>query len=168
MTELVGWLSSQGYALTTTHNIVRAVLRLGEWMIRGHITITDLEPGTIAALIRADNAAHSSHRVANDSTAAVEIFLRTTQRLSSSQESEPYGGAPTLLAQWCTELRMNGYGHRWIEKARNWVGGFLDLIEDDKGGLDWDLADAEVINGYILGFSRHYSSTAVQCLTALV
>ncbi|MDN5877884.1 tyrosine-type recombinase/integrase [Brevibacterium aurantiacum] len=168
LTELIDWLSDQGYALTTTHNIVRAALRLGEWMNRDHITITDLEPGAIAALIRADNAAHPSHRVANESTAAVQLFLRTTQRLSSAQEPEPCGGAQTFLAQWCTELRTNGYGHSWIEKARNWAGGFLDLIEDDHGGLDWNLADAELINDYILDFSRHYSSSAVQCLTALL
>ncbi|MDN6534531.1 MAG: hypothetical protein L0K63_09740 [Yaniella sp.] len=86
LAEFVDWLSAQGYALTTTHNIVRAALRLGEWMNRDHITITDLEPGAIAALIRADNAAHPSHRVANESTAAVQLFLRTTQRLSSAQE----------------------------------------------------------------------------------
>lgn len=168
LTELVGWLSGQGYALTTTHNIIRAALRLGDWMNREHITIADLEPGTIAALIQADNAAHPSHRVANESTAAVQRFLRTTQRLSLAQEPEPCGGAQTVLAQWCTELETIGYGHSWIEKARNWAGGFLDLIEDDHGGLDWDVANAEVINDYILDFSRRYSPSAVQCLTTLL
>lgn len=38
MAELVGWLSDRGYALTATHNIVRATLRLGEWISRDHIT----------------------------------------------------------------------------------------------------------------------------------
>lgn len=168
LTEFVDWLSAQGYALTTTHNIVRAALRLGEWMNRDHITIADLEPDTIAALIRADNTAHPSHRVANESTAAVERFLRATQRLSPTLGPEPCGGAQTCLTQWCTELRTIGYGHSWIEKARNWAGGFLDLIENDHGSLDWDLADAEVVNDYILDFSRHYSSSATQCLTALL
>ncbi|MDN6148971.1 MAG: hypothetical protein L0I94_09070 [Yaniella sp.] len=91
LAEFVDWLSAQGYALTTTHNIVRAALRLGEWMDRDHITIADLEPGTITAMIRADNTAHPRHRVANESAAAVERFLRTTHRLSPTLGPEPCG-----------------------------------------------------------------------------
>jgi len=60
--ELVNWLSDQGYAATTTHNIVRSALRLGEWMNRDHITIADLEPGTIAALVQEDSSPQPSGR----------------------------------------------------------------------------------------------------------
>lgn len=64
MGPLVDWLTAEGYALTTSHNIVRAALRLGDWMNRDGITIAYLDSGTIAALVQADNAAHPSHRVA--------------------------------------------------------------------------------------------------------
>lgn len=61
---------------------MRAALRLGEWISRDDIAIADLQLHIITALIQADNAAHQSHRVANESTAAVTRFLRTTQPLS--------------------------------------------------------------------------------------
>lgn len=61
---------------------MRAALRLGEWISRDDIAIADLQLQIITALIQADKAAHQSHRVANESTAAVERFLRTTQPLS--------------------------------------------------------------------------------------
>jgi hypothetical protein len=41
------------------------------------------------------------------------------------------------MAQWCAELETIGYGHSWIEKARNWAGRFLNLIENDHGGEEW-------------------------------
>ncbi|MGC2978034.1 tyrosine-type recombinase/integrase [Brevibacterium sp. FAM 25378] len=168
MRELIVWLSDQGYALTTSHNIVRAALRLGEWMGRDSIAITDLQLQTIPTLVQADNTAHPSHKVANESTAAVERFLRTTQHLSPAQDPETRGNAQICLSQWCSELRSIGFGHSWIGKAKAWAGPFLDLIEDDNGVLDWGVANAELINDYVLDFSHHYSSSATQCLAALL
>lgn len=168
MGPLVDWLTAEGYALTTIHNIVRAALRLGDWMNRDGITIADLDSGTIAALVQADNAAHPSHRVANESTGAVQRFLRATGRITPVEVLQPIGEAATCLAQWCSVLDAAGYGASWIEKARTWAGPILDLIEDPNGHLQWHRADADLINEYILSFSHHYSTSSTQCLAALL
>ena len=169
MGELLDWLVTQGYARTTIHNIVRAALRLGEWMARDGLNLSDLGPESVADLVRADNAAHPSHRVSNESASAVGRFLQSTGRLAvAGHVPEPVSVARSCLEAWCASLVDAGYGRSWIDKARTWVGPFLDLLDDGDGVLDWQRVDAQLTNDYVLNFSARYSSSSSQCLAALL
>lgn len=169
MGELLDWLVAQGYARTTIHNIVRAALRLGEWMNRDGLNLNELGPESVADLVRADNAAHPSHRVSNESASAVGRFLQSTGRLAVTVDvPEPVSAARTCLEAWCASLVDAGYGSSWIDKARKWVGPFLDLLDDGDGVLHWQRVDAQLINDYVLNFSARYSPSSSQCLTALL
>lgn len=169
MGELLNWLVAQGYARTTIHNIVRAALRLGEWMDRDGLNLSDLGPESVAALVGADNAAHPSHRVSNESASAVGRFLQSTGRVAVAVDvPEPVSAARSCLEAWCASLVDAGYGASWIDKARTWVGPFLDLLDDGDGVLHWQRVDAQLTNDYVLNFSARYSSSSSQCLAALL
>lgn len=169
MGDLVGWLREHGYAVTTSRNIARAGLRLGEWMTHARLTLDDLDADVIAELIAQDNAAHPSHRVANESTSAVVRFLESTGLMViPPAHAESQTAAQACLEQWCASLIAQEYGSNWVAKARSWGGPFLDLLDDGMDSLCWQRADASLANSYVTTCTQGYSVSTRQSVTTLL
>lgn len=169
MGDLVDWLRENGFAVTTSRNIVRSALRLGEWMSTDGVPLIDLDSDVIAAMLATDNAAHQSHRVSNESTSAVVRFLTSAGHLTVLPSSaRPRTAAQVYLEQWCAYLQAQEYGENWIMKAQKWAGPFLKQLDDDATGLCWDRADASFVNRYLVTCTQGYSVSTRQCVTALL
>lgn len=169
MGDLIGWLRGQGYAVTTSRNVARAGLRLGEWMVRAGLTLGDLDTEVIAGLIASDNAAHPSHRVSNESTSAVAHFLESTGLLPiPTSPADRQTAAQACLEQWCASLVAQEYGSNWVAKARSWGGPFLDLLDDGTDDLCWQRAGASLANNYVSTCTQGYSVSTCQSVTTLI
>jgi site-specific recombinase XerD len=169
MADLVMWLRGSGYAVTTSRNVVRAGLRLGEWMTREGLTLENVDARVIAGLIRQDNAEHPCHRVSNESASAVVGFLESAGLIRiSPAPADRQTAARICLDQWCACLAARDYGSSWVAKARRWVGPFLALLDEGVNGLCWQRVDATLANDYISTFTRDYSASTCQCVTTLV
>lgn len=169
MRDLAEWLREHGYAVTTSRNIVRAGLRLGEWMASADMTLDDLDAEVIAELIAKDNAAHPSHRVSNESTSAVVRFLESTGLIAvPSAHAESQTAAQACLEQWCASLIAQEYGSSWVTKARSWGGPFLELLDDGTDNLCWQRANASLANSYVATCTQGYSVSTCQSVTTLL
>lgn len=169
MDEFIAWGAAEGYAVCTQRNHVRAAARMGEWMSVAGLGLGDLDDGTAARFVAADNRAHPSHRSANENVAAVGRFLSDTGRLSPQAPAFARPGAgEECLRSWCRSLVRDGYGPSWIDKARQYVGPFVALIEDEGGGLDWGRVEAGLLHHYVFGAIDGYSSSTAQCIVALL
>lgn len=169
MGALVDWLRENGFAVTTSRNVVRAGLRLGAWMSQAGVTLNDLDLEVITAMIATDNTAHPSHRVSNESTSAVVGFLKSAGYIKPPAVSlQLQSAAQVCCEQWCESLKVQEYGTNWIAKARSWVSPFLKLLDDGTKNLCWQRANASSTNNYIVTCTQGYSVSTRQSVTALV
>lgn len=119
---LVAWLKEDGYAVTTSRNIVRAALRLGEWMAAAHLSLGDLDAGVITRLVERDNARFPSHRISNESLSAVVRFFLSAGLIEEPEECRgSLSVADRVLQQWCASLSSQGCGQLALQGA--WLGG---------------------------------------------
>lgn len=170
MVELIDWLGSQGYALSTQRNHVRAAARFGSWMVPKNLTLGDLDVGLATGMVRADNERHPEHRSSNENVSAVLRFLHETGRLRSAPVIHVrLGPAQACLAQWLHFLEVEqDQGFSWIDKARRVGETFLELIEDQGGQLRWERVNVAMANDFLGRSIAGFSSSTAQCTAALL
>lgn len=168
--EFGAWMTGQGYALTTRRNLGRALARLDAWIQREDVVLAGLSAEVVRRLVEADNAACPVHVSANTNMSAVTRFLGQTGHLRDSDDVPAEVSArQETLREWLDYLRtVEGQGPSWIGKAAKLGDGFLALVEEPGGGLDWSRVDVGMANAFLARGAAGYSCSTAQTMAALL